>query len=249
MVANVNIDLTANISDRDLIYEAKLKGQIPALMRGVVRRKTIERHVQQAGISPTVEDLQAAADHFRLVHQLESTEATQKWLADRFLSLDDFEDMITQDLLSERLAQHLFGDRVEQIFYQNLLDYSAAMIYEVILEDYDLAMEIYYSLQEGDLSFTDVAHRYIAIPELRRRGGYVGKVVRKQLRPELAAAIFATKQPQLLEPIITAVGIHLIQVEEIIEPKLDQPLQQRILTELFDRWLTETIAADPELQS
>jgi parvulin-like peptidyl-prolyl isomerase len=246
MVANVNTDPSSKISDRDLIYEAKLKGKIPELMRGVIRRKTIARQVRQAGISPTVEDLQAAADRFRLVHQLESTEATKKWLDERLLSLDDFEDMITQDLLSQRLAEHLFGDRVEKLFYQNLLDYCAATIYEVILADYDLAMEIYYSLQEGDLSFTDVAHQYIAAPELRRRGGYVGKVVRKQLRPELAAAIFATKQPQLLEPIVTAVGIHLIQVEEIVEPQLDEPLHQQILMELFDRWLVETIAADPE---
>jgi parvulin-like peptidyl-prolyl isomerase len=246
MVTNVNSDPNAKISDRDLIYEAKLKGKIPELMQGVARRKTIECHIRRAGIDPTVEDLQAAADRFRLVHQLESTEATKKWLDERFLSLDDFEDMITQNLLSQRLAEHLFGDRVEELFYQNLLDYSAATIYEVILEDYDLAMEIYYSLQEGDLSFTDVAHQYIAAPELRRRGGYVGKVVRKQLRPELAAAIFAIEQPQLLEPIVTAVGIHLIQVEEVIKPQLDEPLHQQILTELFDRWLAETIAADPE---
>ncbi len=246
MVANVDSDPNVKISDRDLIYEAKLKGKIPELMQGVARRKTIECHVKQAGIDPTVEDLQAAADRFRLIHQLESTEATKKWLGERFLSLDDFEDIITQNLLSQRLAEHLFGDCVEKLFYQNLLDYSAATIYEAILEDYDLAMEIYYSLQEGDLSFTDVAHQYITAPELRRRGGYVGKVVRKQLRPELAAAIFAVKQPQLLEPIVTAVGIHLIQVEEIIEPQLDEPLHQQILTELFDRWLTETIAADPQ---
>jgi parvulin-like peptidyl-prolyl isomerase len=246
MVANVNSDPHAKISDRDLIYEAKLKGKIPELMQGVARRQTIESQVHLAGIGPTVEDLQAAADRFRLVHQLESTEATKKWLDERFLSLDDFEDMITQNLLSQRLAEHLFGDRVEKLFYQNLLDYSAATIYEVILEDYDLAMEIYYSLQEGDLSFADVAQQYIAVPELRRRGGYVGKVVRKQLRPELAAAIFAIEQPQLLEPIVTAVGIHLIQVEEVIKPQLDEPLRQQILTELFDRWLAETIAADPE---
>jgi hypothetical protein len=35
-------------------------------------------------------------------------------------------------------------------------------------------------------------------------------------------------------------------VEEIIEPRLDEQLHQQILTELFDRWLAETIAAHPE---
>ncbi len=233
------------ISDRELIYEAKISGKITELIQRILCRKVIARQVKEAGINPTIAELQAAADNFRIVNQLESAEATQKWLQDRFLSIDDFEDIITQDLISNKLAQHLFGDRVEQMFAQNILDYSGAIIYEVILEDRNLAMEIFYSLQEGDLSFADVAHQYISVPELRRRGGYIGTVSRNQLRPEISAAVFAAKPPQLIEPIVTAVGVHLIQVEEIIEPQLDERLHQQILTEMFDRWLVETIAAYP----
>ncbi|MCY7337852.1 MAG: peptidylprolyl isomerase [Chamaesiphon sp.] len=241
----MSINNPTEIRDRDLIYETKIAGKIPELIQRILRRKVISRQVQEAGINPTIAELQAAADKFRIVNQLESAEATQKWLQDRFLSIDDFEDMITQDLISNKLAQHLFGDRVEQMFAQNLLDYSGAIIYEVILEDRNLAMEIFYSLQEGDLSFADVAHQYISVPELRRRGGYIGRVSRKQLRAEISAAVFAAKPPQLIEPIVTAVGVHLIQVEEIIEPQLDERLHQQILTEMFDRWLVETIAEYP----
>jgi parvulin-like peptidyl-prolyl isomerase len=249
MMTTTDINPTPAISDRDLIYEAKIAGKIPELRQSILRRKIIERHIQTAALDPTIAELQAAADRFRIVNQLESSEATKKWLEDRLLSVDDFEYMITQDLLSSKLATHLFGERVEQFFYQNLLDYSGAIIYEVILEDYDLAMEIFYSLQEGDLSFADVAHQYIQVPELRRRGGYIGKVGRKQLRPEISAAVFAAKPPQAIQPIITAVGVHLIQVEEIVEPKLDEQLHRQILTEMFDRWLAETIAAHPESPS
>jgi parvulin-like peptidyl-prolyl isomerase len=230
-----------NISDRDLIYEAKIAGRIPELVRGIVRRKIIGAEVTKAGIQPSTAELQQTADKFRLVNQLESAEATNKWLQERCLSIDDFEDMVTQNLLFNKLAQHLFGDRVEQFFHQNILDYSAAILYEVILEDRDLAMEIFYSLQEGDLSFADVAHQYIPVPELRRRGGYIGTIGRKQLRPEISAAVFAAKPPQLIPPITTAIGVHLIQVEEIIEPKLDDQLHQQILMEMFDRWLTEAV--------
>jgi parvulin-like peptidyl-prolyl isomerase len=231
------------ISDRDAIYEAKIASKIPELIRGILRRRIIEQEINTAGIEPTVIELQLAADKFRLVNRLESAEATKQWLEQRLLSLDDFEYMITQDLLSHKLAQHLFGDRVAPFFHQNLLDYSGAIIYEVILADYNLAMEIFYSLQEGDLSFADVAHQYIPVPELRRKGGYIGKVSRKQLRPEISAAVFAAKPPQTLEPIVTAVGVHLIQVEEIIEPQLDERLNQQILTEMFDGWIADAIAS------
>jgi parvulin-like peptidyl-prolyl isomerase len=232
---------STEISDQDLIYEAKIAGKIPALKQGIFRRKVVAEAVQKAGLEPTQSELQQAADRFRLVNQLASAEATNQWLIDRHLSVDDFEYMVTQDLLSDKLAEHLFGSQVEKFFQQNLLDYSGAIIYEVILEDRDLAMEIFYSLQEGDLSFADVAHQYIPVPELRRRGGYIGRVGRKQLNPEVSAAVFGAKPPQLIAPIITAVGVHLIQVEEIITPQLDQQLHQQILTEMYDQWLTEKI--------
>jgi parvulin-like peptidyl-prolyl isomerase len=242
------IATSSKISNRDLIYEAKIAGKIPELIQGILRHQIIDRHVREAGIEPTLAELQAAADQFRLLNKLESAEATNQWLEANFLSLDDFEYIVTQNLITDRLAQHLFGDRVEKFFYQNLLDYSAATIYEVILEDHNLAIEIFYSIQEGDLSFADVAHQYIPDPELRRRGGYLGKVGRKQLRPEISAAIFAAKPPQLIKPIITAVGVHLIQVEEIFQPQLDEQLHHQILTDLFDLWLAETIATiSPEI--
>lgn len=232
---------TIEISDRDLIHEAKLAGRVPNLVQGIIRRQIIGAQVFKAGIEPSTVELQQAADQFRLVNRLESAEATNKWLQENHLSVDDFEEIVTQDLLTSKLAQYLFANQVEQFFYQNLLDYSAATFYEIILEDRDLAMELFYSLQEGDLSFADVAQQYISDPEFSRRGGYVGTVGRKQLRPEISAAIFAAKPPEIIKPIITSVGVHLIQVAEIIEPKLDERLHQKILADLFDRWLKEKV--------
>jgi parvulin-like peptidyl-prolyl isomerase len=230
------------IKDRELIYEAKVSGKLTGLIQGILRRNVIAAQIKKIGIELTAVELQQAADRFRIVNQLETTEATKQWLENGNFSLDDFEYIVTQDLLAHKLAEHLFGKRVEQFFHQNLLNYSGAILYEVILEDRELAMEIFYSLQEGDLSFADVAHQYITTPELRRRGGYIGQVSRKQLHPEISAAVFAAEPPQLITPITTAVGIHLIQVEEIITPKLDEQLYQQILAEMFDRWLDDKIA-------
>jgi parvulin-like peptidyl-prolyl isomerase len=215
---------------------------MPELLQGVLRQKIIERHAKQMGIVLTSEELQAAADRFRMVNKLESAEATWQWLQNNHLSVDDFEKLISQNLLAERLAQHLFAPQVEHFFHQNLLDYTGATIYEVVLEDRDVAMEIFYSLQEGDLSFADVAYQYIPDPELRRRGGYIGTLGRKQMRPEISAAVFAAKPPQLLKPVVTAIGVHLIYVEEILEPLLTGDLRQVILADIFNQWLQQQIA-------
>ena len=82
MSTNTNI----NISDRDLIHEAKLAGRIPDLVRGIIRRQVIGAQIKKAGIEPSTAELQQAADQFRLVNQLESAEATNKWLQENQLS-------------------------------------------------------------------------------------------------------------------------------------------------------------------
>ncbi len=231
------------ISSKDLVNEIKMAGRIPELIQGILRRKIIREEARKVGIEPTTQELQVAADKFRTLNRLETAEATWKWLQAHMLSVDDFEKLVAHNLLSEKLAQHLFGNQVEHFFHQNLLEYSGASIYEVILEDQELAMEIFYSLQEGDLSFADVAYQYIPDPELKRRGGYIGTVSRKQLRPEISAAVFAAKAPQLIKPIVTAVGVHLIQVEEIVQPQLNEDLRQRIMVDMFQQWLEQQVTA------
>jgi parvulin-like peptidyl-prolyl isomerase len=245
MIASINTNgktSNAEIRGQDLVQESRFSGKIPELIEGIIRRKIINEQALKVGIDSTELEIQTAADKFRITNQLESIEATNKWLQDRHISFDHFEQIIRQNLLASKVAEHLFGDRVEQHFHQNFLDYNVAILYEVIFKDRDLAMEIFYALQEGDVSFADVVRQYISDPELRRRGGYIGKKGRKQLHPEISAAIFAAKPPQLIKPVVTAEGVHLIQLAEIIEPKLDEQIHQQILTEMFDRWLTAKIA-------
>lgn len=142
-------------------------------------------------------------------------------------------------LTTEKLVHRLFDDKVKHFFQQNLQEYSSAIIYEVVLTERYVAMEIFYAIEEGDLSFTDVARQYIRDPELKRRGGYLGKIDRRQLRPEISAAVFAASPPQIIEPITTSLGTHLIRVEEIIQPQLDSVIYRQILMGLFDRWLEQ----------
>ena len=68
-------------------------------------------------------------------------------------------------------------------------------------------------------------------------GGYRGVLSRGDLKPEVSAAVFAANPPQLLKPITTSSGIHLILVEEIIKPQLTEDLAYKIGVDLFDQWI------------
>jgi hypothetical protein len=50
------------------------------------------------------------ADRLRLVNRLETAEATLGWLQTHFLSVTDLEQIVTHQLLTAKLACHLFAD-------------------------------------------------------------------------------------------------------------------------------------------
>ena len=144
-------------------------------------------------------------------------------------------------MISGKLAQHLFDDKIEPWFVEHQLDYAGAVIYEVVLDDEDLAMELFYALQEGEISFFEIAQQYIQDTELRRRGGYRGIVRRGEMKAEICAAVFAAKPPQVVKPIVTAKGVYLIWVEEVIKPLLDDKLRYQIISDLFQGWVKHQI--------
>ena len=231
-----------SVSKEEILYEIKISCQLPDLLKAIARRKIIAYASQEADIKVEPEELQQAADNLRLANKLLKAEDTWAWLEKHHLSLDDFEGLAYTNLLSKKLAIHLFADQVEQSFYEQQLDYAGAVIYEVILDDEDLAMELFYALQEEEISFHEIARQYIQNLELRRVGGYQGIRGRKDFRPDIAAAIFAAHPPQILQPIITPKGAHLILVEEIIQPLLNEQLRVKILGDLFAIWLQQQIA-------
>ena len=231
-----------NISTAEIFEQFKLSCQIPTIKRAIFAKKVITKTAQKQGIKVEISELQTGADEFRLQQQLWSADDTWSWLEYHDLSLNDLEQIVHDNLLSEKLAQHLFADKVEPFFVENTLDYTQVEISEIILDDQDLAMELFFAIQEGEMSFAEVASQYIEDPQLRRLGGYQGKLCRLDFKPEISAAVFAAEPPEILKPITIGKKVHLILVEEVIEPELNEILRSQILEGLFSNWLEQEIS-------
>ncbi|NEP91091.1 MAG: peptidylprolyl isomerase [Okeania sp. SIO2C2] len=229
------------ITAEDILNQVKLSLKTSELTEGIITRKIIMDAAQEAGIKVETEELQKAADIMRFVNKLHSAQETFAWLEKNCLSVDDLEEVAYISIASEKLVAHLFADKVEPYFYENQLNYAGLVMYEVVLDDQDLAMELFYAIQEGETSFYDVAHQYIEDIELRRQGGYRGVLSRKDLKPEISAAVFAAQPPQMIKPIVSSKGVHLIFVEEIISAELDNKLRFQICSELFGEWVKKQV--------
>ena len=229
------------LSPQSVWDQVRLSCQIPTITERIINRKIVTITAQEAGITVEPSEIQQAADSWRLMNQLHDVDDTWLWLEKHHISLDEFEELISATVLSSKLAQHLFCNQIEPYFLESQQDYAQVAMYEIVLEDIDIARELFYALSEGEISYFEVAYQYISDKDLRRKVGYKGLLYRKDLKPTISAAIFAATPPQILKPIITSEGVHLIRVEEIIQPQLDEALCQQIMTDLFNAWLKQQI--------
>ena len=236
------------ISPNDVLQQVKLSIQFPTIIEAIATRHIVSQHAQDLNLSIDTEELQKAADSFRLHHHLVTAEQTVFWLKQHGLCLDDLEALMQHTILSAKLAEHLFSAQVESYFTEHQLDYAQVVLYEVVLQNADLAIELYYAIQEQETSFTEVARHYIQAEEFRRRGGYRGILRRTDLKPELSAAVFATTAPKLLKPISIGKNSHLVFVEEVIQPQFTEVLQSQILSELFATWIHKQLSQQDWLQ-
>jgi hypothetical protein len=227
------------ITKEDIFQQLKLSYKLSTVIETIVHRQLIAAAATAARIEVETQELQEAADRFRYMYKLQSADETIAWLKQNRLCVDDFEELIYVNLLNTKLANHLFADKVEPYFFEHQLEYVGIVMYEIVLSDEDSAIELFYAIREGEITFHEVANKYIQDTELRRKRGYQGILHRKDLKPEISAAVFAAKPPQLLKPIITSKGVHLIWLEEIIQPKLNSDVRGQIIGHLFSQWLRQ----------
>lgn len=229
------------ITKNDILQHVKCSYRIPEMIDEIAKVKIIVSKAEELGIKIEQEDLQKTADVVRVVNGMKTAKDTWPWLEKHGLSLDDFEESIYITLISSQLANHLFEEKIEKHFVENMLNYYGAVIREVVFDDEDLAMEYFFSIKENEISFFEVAYKYIKDIDLKRKCGFRGLLNRKQLKPEISASIFAATPPCLLNPIKTNLGFHLVYVEEIIKPTLDEKLKASIISELFTNWLEKEL--------
>ncbi len=229
------------VATSDLIQQLKVSLSIPKITRAIQRRQIIFSSAKAAGLSVESEMLQKAADRFRLEYNLLGAEQTWNWLNRHQLSLEELELRLQEEILAQQLMEHLFADRVESTFAQQYLEHCKVALYEIVLDNSDFAMELFYALQAKEVTFATLARDYAATSSLRRRGGYLGRRRRAELPPEIAAAAFAAEPPQLLRPVQRLGRSHLIFVERRDEPTLDESWRGKIMEQLFEAWMAEAI--------
>ncbi len=204
-------------------------------------QQVITQAAGERGITVTDEEIQAEADRQRLEKRLEKAADTLAWLTEQMITPDDWEAGIRDKILAKKLANHLFAQEVEKFFNQNRLDFDRVLLYSFVVTDQQLAQEIFYQIEDKEITFYEAAHLYDIDKKRRLQCGYEGELYRWSLKPDIAAVVFSGRLGEVFGPFSTEQGFHLLMVEEFIPAELTPQRYQEILDRVFQEWLVNEL--------
>lgn len=225
------------IEPEEIVNFLKSEINLKQVYQRILFQRVISQVSKEKGIVVTTEEIEAEADRERREKRLERATDTLAWLTEQLVDLHDWEIGIRFRLMRQKLAQTLFAKEVENFFRQNHQQFEQVILYQLIVDDEKLAQELYYQIEEGEISFYHAAHLYDINETRRRQCGYEGKVYRHSIQPDLATLVFTTIPQQLTGPVKTQQGYHLFLVEELIKAELTDQRYQEILNNMFQQWL------------
>ncbi|MCC5639015.1 peptidylprolyl isomerase [Nostoc sp. CHAB 5844] len=225
------------IEPEEVVKFLKKEMRLKKVYEKILVNKIIWQAAEARGITITPEEIEAEAENQRRERHLERAADTLEWLTDQLVTAYDWEMGICDRLLSHKLAQVLFADEVENFFTQNRAEFDQVILYQIIIDSETLAQELYYQIEDGEISFYHAAQIHDIDIQRRRRCGYEGIVYCFALQPDIATVVFRTSPRQVIGPYKTEQGYHLFFVEEFIPAELTRERSQEIIDKMFQHWL------------
>lgn len=158
----------ASTEAQEIFSFLKKDMQLKEVCQRVLYQRVIDQAARERGITVSPEEIQAECDRLRREKRLEKAADTLAWLADQMITADDLEAGIRDRLLAQKLAESLFSKEVEKFFAQNRLDFDKILLYQIIVPYQKVAQEVFYQIEEQEISFYHAAHLY-DIDERRRQ--------------------------------------------------------------------------------
>ncbi len=179
-------------------------------------------------------------EQFCQQNQLTSEEQVQQWLNKQGLNREQLQNLITKKLRIDKYKEETWGDQVDAHFIKRKSQLDRVVYSLIRVEKPEVAQELYFRIKDNENTFSALAMEYSQGTEAQT-GGLIGPVEINAPHPKIAQ-ILATCQPgQLVPPTRVGEWIVIIRLENYLSAKLDNPMRQRMLDELFGRWLNEAI--------
>jgi hypothetical protein len=226
-------------TDEQIIQYLRYAFKLGEIATQAEQQAFILENCDRLGITVSDEEWQAAGNEFRLKHKLLGVKETQNWLTQQRLSVDDWSQGVKIQLFAKKLKERLFGFDVDSQYLQNRERFRRVALSQIIVAEATEAMEIAKTLREGEAYFCILAVEHSKGKKSHENGGFLGVRFLRELTKEIQEAITEAKEGEIVGPIQTKLGYHILRVEKWYQLHLNEQLREQLIDALFQGWLNE----------
>lgn len=224
-------------SDQAVIEYLRYAGKFSEVAALAEQDQLILQLCNNLSVNITDQELQTAGDEFRLAHQLMGAPETFAWLQQQRITVEDWSQGIRVRLLTQKLQEHLFGAGVDAHYLQHRDRYRRAALSQILVRSAAEAVDVIQRLQQPGASFCALALAHSQGKQTRENGGFAGVRFLAELIPQLATAIAEVEVGEVVGPVQTQLGYHILRVEQWFPAELNEAVRTQILDALFQSWL------------
>jgi parvulin-like peptidyl-prolyl isomerase len=212
--AKANPQLAAQL-DADPAIRADVQAQI---LTGLIRSQLLEQGAAEIGVSVT--DADVAQTREDIIEEVGGPDAFEAIVEQSGLSEPEIDEQLREIALRERVEAAL-GDDIDvtdadvRAYYEQVRDtrYERLRARHILVETEEEAAEALDRLDAGE-DFAAVAEDVSIDPGSGPAGGDLGEFSRGRMVPEFEEAAFAAEIGEVVGPVETQFGFHIIEVTE-----------------------------------
>lgn len=193
-----------------------------------------------APIHCTVEETEQACQELYNQWGLSSELQQVNWRSHYNLTLDQVAQLATRELRLKKFQQKMWGHKLESYFLKHKAGYDQVIYSLLRTQDSALANELYFRIEEGEQSFSDLARTYSEGQEAST-GGIVGPMELSAAHPNLAQLLDILPEGKVHLPVHLNGWYLIVRVEKKLPSQLDEAMHQRLLQEHFEDWFQEQL--------
>lgn len=192
------------------------------LLTGLIQSRLLTQAAEDEGISVTSDDVQEQRD--QIVQRVGGEEAFQQLLEQNQLTEQQVTEQLRNRALRQAVGQALASEREVsdeelETAYEQQIEGGNPRASHILVDTEEEAEKIMQRLEEG-ADFNELARAESQDPTAERNGGGLGEISRGQTVPAFEEALFNAEPGELVGPVETQFGFHVIKRNE--PPPLEQ---------------------------
>lgn len=207
---------------------------LPSFLRNIIEDQVTRSH------SPSEEEQKEQYSIFLKQNKIEDLENLNQWLINSGLDEARLSKILFDQLRIKKFKDFKFKSIVNETFLKQKSSLDQIMYSMITLNTFEEAEEIFYKLEEDEISFAELSSTY-SIGSERDRNGLIGPVELGKLKVEFSERLRISNAGQLWPPFKIKDFWFIIRFEKLIPAKLDEALTQRIIDEKYEDWINGQI--------